>query len=112
VSAPDGPSRDDEEVEQIFASLRAEVLGRPPGAGGPSPAREEAERTWPVSADRPFQDPPGRRGRIRGVLLTPVKGTIRRALRWYVEPPWVEQRRFNAAVLQLLDELAEKRPRA
>jgi hypothetical protein len=110
-----GPERaDDEEVEAIFARLRAEVLSRSAaeGSDGPSPAREEAERTWPVSAERPFETPPGTRGRIRGFLLAPVKATLRRAMRWYVEPALAEQRRFNAAVLRLIDELSEKTARS
>ena len=110
--APDSARSDDEEIEAIFSRLRAEVLGGAnPASDGPSIAREEAERTWPVSAERPFQTPPGSRGRIRGFLLTPVKGALRRAMRWYVEPPLAEQRRFNAAVLRLLDELSEKTAR-
>ncbi|MDQ2984969.1 MAG: hypothetical protein M3R70_13765 [Actinomycetota bacterium] len=112
---PDPPRSDEDEVEveAIFARLRAEVLGRPSDepVDGPSPAREEAERTWPVSAERPFLSPPGKRGRIRGLLLAPVKGPLRRAMRWYVEPAWAEQRRFNAAVLRLLDDLSEKTSR-
>ena len=101
-----------EDVEAIFARLRAEVLSRnDEGTDGPSPAREEAERTWPVSAERPFDTPPGTRGRIRGVLLAPVKAVLRRSMRWYVEPALAEQRRFNAAVLRLLDELSEKTAR-
>ena len=101
----------DEDVEAIFAQLRAEVLSRNAGTDGPSPAREEAERTWPVSAERPFEESPGARGRVRGFLLKPVKAVLRRSMRWYVEPALAEQRRFNAAVLRLLDELAEKTDR-
>ena len=102
----------EEDVEAIFARLRAEVLSRSADrAAGPSPAREEAERTWPVSAERPFENPPGTRGRVRGFLLKPVKAVLRRSMRWYVEPALAEQRRFNAAVLRLLDELSEKTDR-
>jgi hypothetical protein len=97
----------DDEIEAILARLRDDVYGRPSSARGgeASAAWEEAERMWPVSADRPFLEPPGARGRIRGLALQLPKGLLRRLMRWYVEPPLADQRRFNAAVLQLLDEL-------
>jgi hypothetical protein len=60
---------------------------------------------WPVSAERPFLESPGSRGRVRGLALRLPKSVLRRLMRWYVEPPFADQRRFNAAVLRLLDEL-------
>jgi hypothetical protein len=104
-------SRDDEEIAAIFARLREELEARwarddlAEGAVSYSPSREEAERFWAVSADRPFLEAPGTRGRLRGRALAWPKRTLRKLMRWYVEPPWAEQRRFNAAVLRLLDEL-------
>ena len=105
------PPLRDEEIAAILARLKDEVYGRSPapGAGGladPSVAREEAERMWPVSADRPFLEPPGARGRARGVALRFPKLLLRRLMRWYIEPAFADQRRFNAAVLRLLDELS------
>jgi len=101
------PPREDDEIAAILARLREEVYGRPPSAGGsePSVAREEAERMWPVSADRPFLEGTGSRGRARGLGLRLPKSLLRKLMRWYVEPPFADQRRFNAAVLRLLDEL-------
>jgi len=97
----------DDEIAAILAKLREEVYGRPPSAGGsePSVAREEAERMWPVSADRPFLEGTGPRGRARGLGLRFPKSVLRKLMRWYVEPAFADQRRFNAAVLRLLDEL-------
>jgi hypothetical protein len=106
------PLRDDE-IAAILARLKDEVYGRPASRGqgdpaDPSVAREEAERMWPVSADRPFLEPPGARGRARGVALRFPKSLLRRLMRWYVEPAFADQRRFNAAVLRLLDELSAR----
>jgi hypothetical protein len=60
---------------------------------------------WPVSAERPFLESPALRGKARGLVLRLPKSALRRLMRWYVEPPFADQRRFNAAVLRLLDEL-------
>jgi hypothetical protein len=103
------PPLGDDEIAAILARLKDEVYGRPPSPGhadpsDPSVAREEAERMWPVSADRPFLESPGSRGRARGIALRFPKSLLRRLMRWYVEPAFADQRRFNAAVLRLLDE--------
>jgi hypothetical protein len=62
-------------------------------------ARAEAERLWPVSADRSLRLRPGWRGGVG----TPVKAVLRRLMRWYVEPVAYDQRSFNAALLRLID---------
>jgi hypothetical protein len=101
----------DDEAAELFSHLREMVYRRPPvGARGqwPSVAREEAERLWPVSAERPFLEASGGSARLRGVALRPAKAVLRRLMRWYVEPPLADQRRFNAAILQLLDELTAR----
>ena len=101
------PSAEEVDVETLFASLREEIRrsGADPGArGGPEDrhaARAEAERLWPVSADRPLRLRPG----IRGGLGTPVKAVLRKLMRWYVEPLAYDQRSFNAAALRLVDDL-------
>ena len=64
-------------------------------------ARAEAERLWPVSADRGLRLRPG----VRGGIGTPVKAVLRKAMRWYVEPLAYDQRSFNAAALRLIDDL-------
>lgn len=96
------------DVAALFASLREEVRrsGADPG-GAADPAdrravREEAERLWPVSADRGLRLRPG----VRGGLATPVKAVLRKMMRWYVEPLAYDQRSFNAAALRLIDDLS------
>src|SRR3970040_461443 len=97
--------------EQLFRALREEVRrsGADPGAGSGSDeerraARAEAERLWPVSADRSLRLRPG----LRGGLGTPVKAVLRKLMRWYVEPLAYDQRSFNAAALRLIDDLQEQ----
>jgi hypothetical protein len=99
------------DVEELFRALREEVRrsGGDPGAyeGGEDDrraARAEAERLWPVSADRSLRLRPG----FRGGLGTPVKAVLRKLMRWYVEPLAYDQRSFNAAALRLIDDLQEQ----
>jgi len=99
------------DVEEIFRRLRDEIrrCGSDPG-GAPGDeadrraARAEAERLWPVSADRALRLRPG----VRGGLGTPVKAILRKLMRWYVEPLAYDQRSFNAAALRLVDDLQEQ----
>ncbi len=103
------PSEDEVDVEALFASLREEIrrAGADPGgarAGDEADrhaARAEAERLWPVSADRPLRLRPG----LRGGIGTPAKGVLKKLMRWYVEPLAYDQRSFNAATLRLIDDL-------
>ncbi len=99
------------DVEELFRQLRDEVRrsGSDPGASSGTPedrraARAEAERLWPVSADRSLRLRPG----VRGGLGTPVKAVLRKLMRWYVEPLAYDQRSFNAAALRLVDDLQEQ----
>jgi len=99
------------DVGALFESLREEVRrsGADPGGAHGDPAdrlaaRAEAERLWPVSADRSLRLRPG----VRGGIGTPVKAVLRKAMRWYVEPLAYDQRSFNAAVLRLVDDLQEQ----
>ena len=96
------------DVEQLFRALQEEVRrsGADPGAGSGGDeerraARAEAERLWPVSADRSLRLRPG----LRGGIGTPVKAVLRKLMRWYVEPFAYDQRSFNAASLRLIDDL-------
>jgi hypothetical protein len=96
---------------ELFERLRDEVRrsGSDPGAGEGSEddrraARAEAERLWPVSADRSLRLRPG----VRGGVGTPVKAVLRKLMRWYVEPVAYDQRSFNAAVLRLIDDLQQQ----
>ena len=99
------------DVDELFRRLREEVRrsGADPGAGSASDeergaARAEAERLWPVSADRSLRLRPG----VRGGIGTPVKAVLRKLMRWYVEPLAYDQRSFNAASLRLIDDLSEQ----
>ena len=100
-------SSGDADVAALFEQLKQEVRrsGAAPGeVGDPDDrqaARAEAERLWPVSADRNLRLRPG----VRGGAGTPVKAVLRKLMRWYVEPLAYDQRSFNAAVLRLVDDL-------
>jgi hypothetical protein len=91
------------DVAALFARLKEEVRAAGPRSADVTPAqvrlsaRDQAERLWPVSAERPIAGKGG-----------PVKGLLRRLMRWYVEPAFADQRAFNAAVLQLVDDLDER----
>ena len=95
------------DLAALFEQLKQEVRrsGAAPGdAGGSddrSAARAEAERLWPVSADRNLRLRPG----VRGGIGTPAKAMLRKLMRWYVEPVAYDQRSFNAAALRLIDDL-------
>jgi hypothetical protein len=110
-SAGVSPSDADVDVEELFRTLREEVRrsGADPGAFAGDvrdrrAARAEAERLWPVSADRSLRLRPG----LRGGIGTPVKAVLRKLMRWYVEPLAYDQRSFNAATLRLIDDLQEQ----
>jgi hypothetical protein len=98
------------DIQALLERLRVEVRrsgADPGGAAGTSDRRalrDEAERLWPVSADRSLRLRPG----VRGGLMTPVKAVLRKLMRWYVEPLAYDQRSFNAAALRLIDDLQEQ----
>jgi hypothetical protein len=111
------PDESEDEIAAIFTRLRDEVRSRPPISGDqttgslartPLPSRSLAERGWAVTAERPLEHPPTRRGRVGGYVSAPVKRSLRKLIRWYVEPLAAQQRSFNLAVLGLVDELAER----
>ncbi len=109
----DGVAAQETEFEAILARLRAEVerggdREREERRDRFSLRREEAERLWAVSAERPFLYRAGPWGRARGLLLAPLKSVLRKLMRWYVEPFAADQRRFNAAVLKLADALSQR----
>ena len=90
------------EIAAALAQLREQVTGGAEArSNGPS-ARQEAELYWPVNAERPSGTG------LRAIALAPPKGLLRRLARWYVEPALADQRRFNAAVLRVLDELEDR----
>ena len=111
------PDEAEGEIRAIFERLKDEVRSRPapqdgrPGRTGvstPLPSRSRAERAWAVTAERPFENPPTRGGRVRGLFFDPIKRMLRKLMRWYVEPVAAHQRTFNSASLALVDELAER----
>src|SRR6201986_611279 len=94
---------DESDVAALFARLKEELHAAGPRGEGVPPAqvrlsvRDQAERLWPVSAERPIV---GKGGRLKSFL--------RRLMRWYVEPAFADHRAFNDAVLKLIDDLDER----
>src|SRR6267142_807485 len=91
------------DVAALFARLKEEIRAAGPRGSDVSPAqvrlsvRDQAERLWPISAERPIVGKGG-----------PLKAFLRRFMRWYVEPAFADQRAFNDAVLKLIDDLDER----
>jgi len=91
------------DVAALFEQLKHEVRAAGPRAADITPAqvrlstRDQAERLWAVSAERPIVGKGG-----------PLKALLRRLMRWYVEPAFADQRAFNDAVLKLVDDLDER----
>lgn len=96
-------SEETTDVAALFARLKEEVRASGPRQRGVTPAqvrlsaRDQAERLWAVSAERPIAGKVG-----------PLKSVLRRLMRWYVEPALADQRAFNDAVLKLVDDLDER----
>src|SRR6201986_3180567 len=92
-----------DEIAALFAQLKEEIRAAGPRGSDVTPAqvrlsvRDQAERLWPVSAERPIVGKGG-----------PLKSVLRRLMRWYVEPAFADQRAFNDAVLKLIDDLDER----
>jgi hypothetical protein len=91
------------DVAALFEQLKAEVRASGPRAADVTPAqvrlssRDQAERLWAVSAERPIVGKGG-----------PLKAILRRLMRWYVEPAFADQRAYNDALLKLIDDLDER----
>jgi len=87
----------------VFEALKEEIRASGPRATDVTPvqvrlsARDQAERLWSVSAERPIVGKGG-----------PIKALLRRLMRWYVEPAFADQRAFNDALLKLIDDLDER----
>jgi SAM-dependent methyltransferase len=95
-------------LEQLRQELRRGGAGASDGSRSARVTwRAQAERVWPVSAERHIVRRPG----LRGALSIPVKRLLRPFLRWYVEPLAAEQRAFNDALLKLIDDLYESADR-
>ena len=100
---PDEATDEPSEVGALFRQLKEEVRSAGPRRDGVPPAhvrlsvRDQAERLWPISAERPIVGKGG-----------PVKAFLRRLMRWYVEPALADQRAFDDAMLKLVDDLDER----
>jgi hypothetical protein len=114
---PADPSSSEEAaIADALTRVRDEVRGRPPSHGLSAEeararrlaARDQAELHWAVTAERPFLRAAGGAGRARAAAAAPLKYAVRRLVRWYMEPALEEQRRFNAAILELVDDLTER----
>jgi hypothetical protein len=96
-------SERESDVAALFERLKQEVHAAGPRAADVPlaqvrlSARDQAERLWPVSAERPIVGKAG-----------PVKAVLRRLMRWYVEPAFADQRAFNDAAVKLIDDLDER----
>ena len=88
-------------VDEVYARLQ-EAVDR--GSRDLGATRGLAERFWPVSADQPLERRPG----LKGWMAYQVKRVLRKAMRWYVEPAFAEQRIVNDALLRLVDDLARR----
>jgi SAM-dependent methyltransferase len=108
ASAQALPSTEVDPVE-LFERLQNEIRrGGADGFGARTTWRAQAERMWPVSAERPLVRRPG----LKGAIAYPVKRLLRPLLRWYVEPLAAEQRAYNDALLKLVDDLHETADRS
>lgn len=91
------------DVAALFERLKEELRAAGPRGVDLTPTqirlstRDQAERLWAVSAERPIAGKGG-----------PLKRVLRRLMRWYVEPVIADQRAFNDAVLKLFDDIDER----
>jgi hypothetical protein len=91
------------DVAALYERLKQEVRAAGPRAADVTPAqirlstRDQAERLWAISAERPIVGKAG-----------PLKLFLRRFMRWYVEPALADQRAFNDALLRLIDDIDER----
>jgi hypothetical protein len=91
------------DVVALFQRLKEELRAAGPRGGDVTPAqvrlstRDQAERLWAISAERPIVGKGG-----------PFKLLLRRLMRWYIEPAMADQRAFNDAVLKLIDDVDER----
>jgi O-antigen chain-terminating methyltransferase len=104
---PAGTSEVD--VTALFEQIQAELRGVAAQDGDAAPSatrradlRLAAERWWSVSAERPI---PRRNGPL-GLPVVIVKKSLKKLMRWYVDPLAHDQRTFNDAALKLVDDIS------
>src|SRR5580700_7010373 len=91
------------DVAALFERLKEELRAAGPRGAEVTSAqvrlstRDQAERLWAISAERPIVGKGG-----------PIKLFLRRFMRWYVEPALADQRAFNDALLKLIDDIDER----
>jgi hypothetical protein len=88
-------------ADEVYEQLRNAVDR---GSRDVASTRGLAERFWPVSADKPLERRPG----PKGWAAHQAKRVLRKAMRWYVEPAFAEQRIVNDALLRLVDDLSRR----
>ncbi|HEY5058573.1 MAG TPA: hypothetical protein VII51_06110 [Gaiellaceae bacterium] len=98
---PEIPAQTALSVDQAVERLRA-ALDR--DARDVAAVRGLAERFWAVTAEKPLERRPGAKGR----LAFQAKRVLRKLMRWYVEPAFIEQRMVNDALLRLIDDLSRR----
>jgi hypothetical protein len=89
------------DVDRVFEELKR-AIDR--SSRDVSTTRGLAERFWAVSADAPLERRPG----AKGWLAFQAKRLLRKAMRWYVEPAFADQRIVNDALLRLVDDLSRR----
>ncbi len=100
-SEPESPAQQALSVDDAVAQLRA-ALDRE--ARDLAAVRGLAERFWAVTAEKPLERRPG----VKGGLAFQAKRVLRKLMRWYVEPAFIEQRMVNDALLRLIDDLSRR----
>jgi hypothetical protein len=84
------------DVDAVYEWLKREAPGT---LGGRARAHELADRYWPVTAEQPLR---------RGGVAAYAQRLLRKLMRWYVEPLAQDQRVFNRAALELIDDLQRR----
>src|SRR5690348_610350 len=91
------PAQGQLSVEEVYDRLKTAIDRESRDLAS---VRGLAERFWPVTAEKPLERRPG----LKGWIAHQAKRTLRKVMRWYVEPALAEQRVVNDALLRLVDD--------